>query len=94
MHELGGLFCKTAISGILDKITGREKNMIGLKLGKPNREKKIKKIEEGALGVGSPWALAHLQREAGGSGEGSWGGGRARLDRGEDDWAIPRRRGQ
>ena len=25
--------------------------MIGLKLGKPNREKKI---EEGALGVGSP----------------------------------------
>ena len=39
--------------------------MIGLKLGKPNREKKI---EEGVLGVGSPWALAHLQREAGGSG--------------------------
>ena len=65
MHELGGLFCKTTISGILDKIAGREKKHDQAETGQAQQRKKI---EEGALGVGSPWALAHLQREAGGSG--------------------------
>ena len=47
------------------KTEDEKKNMTGQKRGKPKREKKI---GGGARGVGSPWALAHLQREAGGSG--------------------------
>ena len=50
----------------MDKFTEREKNMIGLNLnsalGSPTR---VKKQEEGALGVGSPMGFGPLVEEAG-----------------------------
>ena len=40
MHEARGLFCKTAISGILDKIAGREKKHDRAETGQAQQRKK------------------------------------------------------